>query len=349
MTNANPIFDLLTTVEYGGCSAKLSPTELDQLLSRLLPARSEKLLVSSDTHDDAAVYKMTEDTALIYTTDFFPPICSDPYEFGQIAAANSLSDVYAMGGKALLALNIILFPSTKIPMEALYQILKGGQDKVAEAQAMIVGGHTIDDYPPKYGLAVIGTVHPDKIITNAQSKPGDVLILTKPVGSGIIIAGKRINEVSDEHYQSALDNMKLLNEKGADLMQKYEIRSATDITGFSLLGHALKMAKASQVTFKLESEKIPLLQGAYELADMGCIPGACFRNQSFTENDTIFENIDYNIKMLMLDAQTSGGLLISCPESRATDLLSELKMSGYPHSTIIGTVDALSDKSLKVL
>ncbi len=349
MTNVKPPFDLLTTVEYGGCSAKLSPKDLDLILSKLTPAVSENLLVSTDTHDDAAVYKINEETALIYTTDFFPPICSDAYEFGQIAAANSLSDVYAMGGKPLLALNIILFPGENIPLEVLAEILKGGQDKVMEAQALIVGGHTINDYPPKYGLAVIGIVHPDRVITNSRAKVGDVLILTKGLGTGIINAGKRLNEVSDADYKNSLETMKCLNAKGAELMQKYDILSATDVTGFSLLGHALKMARGSNVSFEINSRYIPILSGAYSLVDMGCIPGACFRNQSYTEKEIQFNNIDYNIKMIMLDAQTSGGLLISCPEEKANNLLTDLIESVYPDSKIIGRVKDFKSKRIHVI
>ncbi len=332
------MFDLLTTVEYGGCSAKLSPKELDEILGRLASPVSERLLVSSDTHDDAAVYQLNDETALIFTTDFFPPLCSDPYEFGQIAACNSLSDIYAMGGTPLMSLNIILFPSKNIPKEVLYQILKGGQDKVAETGSMIVGGHTIDDFPPKYGLAVIGTVHPDKVITNSQAKPGDLLILTKPLGMGIIVAGKRLNEVNPADYQNALDYMKLLNKTGAELMQKYHVKAATDITGFSLLGHALKVCKASNVSMQIDSQAIPVLSGAYDLADMGCLPGAAFRNQDFAEADIINGQIDYNLKMIMFDAQTSGGLLISAPADSAEALLKDLKESVYPDSAIIGKV-----------
>ncbi|MDX9978149.1 MAG: selenide, water dikinase SelD, partial [Candidatus Cloacimonadales bacterium] len=326
----------------------LSPKELDSILSKLVSPKSDKLLVSSDTHDDAAVYKLNDDTALIFTTDFFPPLCSDPYEFGQIAAANSLSDVYAMGGTPLLCLNIILFPSDKIPNEALYQILKGGQDKVEETGAMIVGGHTIDDFPPKYGLAVVGTVHPDKVITNSQSKAGDILILTKPLGMGIITAGKRLDEVRDEDYQRALDYMKLLNKNGAELMQKYNVKAATDITGFSLLGHALKMCKASNVSMEIDSSSLPVLAGAYELADMGCLPGAAFRNQDFAEPDILLKDPDYNLKMIGFDAQTSGGLLISSPPNIANQLLQELRDNLYPDACIIGKVTEKKNKHIEL-
>ena len=217
------------------------------------------LLVGINTFDDAGVYKITDEIALIQTTDFFPPVCSDPHEFGQIAAANSLSDVYAMGGKPITALNLMMFPEEQIPLDVYTEILKGGNDKVVESGAVIIGGHTINDYPPKYGLAVTGIVHPEKIITNSNAEVGDVLILTKPIGSGIIVAGQKLDEVSQDDYRNALENMKLLNKEASEVMQKYNVKAATDITGFSFLGHALKMAQASDVSFSIRSKKIPLL------------------------------------------------------------------------------------------
>jgi len=338
------MFDLLSTVEYGGCSAKLSPKELDLILSKLPSPVSENLLVSSDTHDDAAVYQLNPETALIFTTDFFPPLCSDAYEFGQIAACNSLSDVYAMGGMPLMALNIIMFPSKQIPPDVLYQILKGGQDKVSEAGSMIVGGHTIDDYPPKYGLAVVGTVHPERVISNSNAKAGDILILTKPLGMGIIITGKKLNEVQDADYQNALNYMKLLNKKGAELMQRYHVRAATDITGFGLIGHALKMCKASQVSMEIDSQMIPVLSGAYHLADLGCLPGAAFRNQDFAEAEIDCQTHDYNLKMIMFDAQTSGGLLMAVAPENVPLILDELRNSCYPEACVIGKVQDRQEK-----
>jgi selenide,water dikinase len=332
-------FDLLTTVETGGCSAKLSASKLAEALKDIPSPRNERLLVGIETHDDAGVYKLTDDVAIIQTVDFFPPICSDPFEFGQIAAANALSDVYAMGGTAITALNLMMFPSTRIPLEALAEILKGGLQKVTEAGALIVGGHTIDDYPPKYGLAVTGIVHPDKVITNAAAREDDVLILTKPIGSGIIIAGKRIGEAKTESYRAALDNMKLLNSKGAGLMQQFGVRCATDITGFGLLGHARKMAAGSKVTLRIHGKRVPLLHGAGQLAEMGCLPGAAFRNQEFIEESCSYaQGVDYTTKMLLCDAQTSGGLLICISEKKAAGLLEQLKNNGYPLSEIVGEV-----------
>lgn len=342
-------FDLLSTVEYGGCSAKLPAQKLSEALKDLPKIVNERLLVGIETHDDAGVYKLTDDLAIILTTDFFPPVYSDPFEFGQIAAANALSDVFAMGGKAIAALNLCMFPSSKIPLDVLREILRGGLQKIEEAGAVVAGGHTIDDYPPKYGLAVTGIIHPNKIITNDKAQPGDILILTKPVGAGIIIAGKRIGDVNDADYRACLDNMKLLNKAGAEIMQEFKVRCATDITGFGLLGHGLKMAQASNVTLEIDSASVPVLSGAYELAENGCLPGAAFRNQEFVEQDCLFEkDIDYSMKMLCLDAQTSGGLLMCAPEVRADELKMALVDRGYQRTEIMGRVRKKGEKSLVV-
>ena len=341
-------YDLLSTVEYGGCSAKLSANELSAALADLPKTPHKNLLVDIETHDDAGVYKVSDDLALIQTTDFFPPVCSDPYEFGQIAAANALSDVYAMGGEVLTALNIVAFPA-KVPLDVLKEILRGGIEKVIEAGGVIMGGHTIVDEVPKYGLAVTGSIHPDKIITNAAAKPGDVLLLTKPIGSGIIMAGKRIGEIEMDKYQPILESMKQLNKEGGRIMQKYGVKCATDITGFGLLGHALKLALGSNVTLKINSAQVPVFDGAMNLIEMGCIPGACFRNLEYVENDCLFEkSLSYNHKMLLLDAQTSGGLLICCAEKNVKDMIRELSESGYARTSVIGEVCKKEDKSIVI-
>ncbi len=331
-------FDLLSMVEYGGCSAKLPAKELEKALADLPKATHANLLVDIETHDDAGVYRINDECALIQTTDFFPPVCSDGYEFGQIAAANALSDVYAMGGEVLTALNIVMFPA-KAPMEVLKEILRGGNDKVLEAGGVIVGGHTIVDDIPKYGLSVTGRVHPQHIITNAAAQVGDVLILTKPLGCGIIIAGKRIGEIDGENYQAVLNSMKQLNKEAAAIMQAFSVKCATDVTGFGLIGHAMKLAKASKVTLKIDSKIVPTFAGAMELLELGCIPGACFRNLEYTEDNCRFEkSVEYNSKMLLLDAQTSGGMLICCKANDADAMISELKKAGFTHSVRIGEV-----------
>lgn len=330
--------DLLQMVEYGGCSAKISPKQLDEILKYLPLPIDPNILVDIDTHDDAGVYRVNDDLALVLTTDFFPPVCSDPYEFGQIAAANSISDVYAMGGDPVLALNIMMFPASKLSMEAYAEIMKGGFDKATEAGVRIIGGHTIDDFPPKYGLAVVGYIHPGKIITNAGVRPGDTLILTKPVGTGIILAGHRLGMVSDNDLSEAKRFMKLLNKSGAEVMKKYNILGATDVTGFGLAGHALKMARASKVSIIINMKDVPLIGDSYRLIDEGCIPGASFRNLDYAEKDVDFApDLDYNLKMIAFDAQTSGGLLFSAPPEKIENILEDLKTAGLSESSVVGS------------
>jgi selenide,water dikinase len=342
-------FDLLTTVEYGGCSAKLPAGKLAEALAGLPRIRHPDLLVDIETHDDAGVFRITETLALVQTVDFFPPICSDPFEFGEIAAANALSDVYAMGGLPLTAMNIAMFPQNRIPLEVLKEILAGGQSKVQEAGAVIVGGHTIDDYPPKYGLSVTGTIDPRRIITNTGARPGDMLVLTKPVGAGAIVAGQRMNMVDGTQYRAALDCMKQLNRRGGEIMRELGVRSATDITGFGLAGHALKMAKGSGVTLVIRCAEVPLLDGAYDLVDSGCIPGASFRNQEFVEPDCRFApDLDYALRMLCCDAQTSGGLLMCVAPDAAERAIDMLRSGGHAKARCIGKVAEKGEKSLEL-
>jgi selenide,water dikinase len=248
----------------------------------------------------------------------------------------------------LTALNIVAFPAN-VPLEILREILRGGIEKVKEAGGVIMGGHTIVDEVPKYGLAVTGTIHPDRIASNAGASAGDILILTKPIGAGIIMAGKRIGEIEGAPYQIVLDSMKQLNKGGAAVMRKYGVRSATDITGFGLAGHALKMGKASGVTIKLFADKVPVFGGTMELLNLGCIPGACFRNLEYAEVDATFgDGLDYEHKMLVMDAQTSGGLLICCDIGNVKEMLQELVDAGYPKSAVVGEVLPFGGKHLEV-
>jgi selenide, water dikinase len=339
-------YDLLNLVEQGGCSAKLSASELQKALDGLPKIKNKNLLVDIETHDDAGVFKINDDYAIIQTTDFFPPVCSDAYDFGQIAAANALSDVYAMGGQVLTALNIVLFPA-KLPMEILKEILRGGHDKVIESGGVIVGGHTIADDIPKYGLAVSGWIHPDNIITNSDAKPGDILLLTKPLGTGVAIAAKKVELGEIETYNEAIETMKQLNMHASDIMIKHKVKCATDITGFGLLGHALKLAQASEVSIKIDSQQVPALNKTFELIEMGCIPGAAFRNLEFVEDECLFENsVEYNSKMLLVDAQTSGGLLICSPPEAVETMKKELIAKGYEQTAIVGKVIDKDDKSV---
>ncbi len=339
--------DLLQMVEYGGCSSKISPKQLEEILKFLPLPDDPDILVDIDTHDDAGVYRINDDLALVLTTDFFPPVCSEPYEFGEIAAANSISDVYAMGGDPVLALNIMMFPAAKLPLEVYSDILKGGFDKATEAGVRIIGGHTIDDFPPKYGLAVVGYVDPSRIITNSGARPGDNLILTKPLGTGVIMAGQRLGMTSEEDVAEAKRLMKLLNKSGAGIMKKYPVKGATDITGFGLAGHAFKMAKASDVSVTINMKKVPLIGNTYDLLDAGCIPGASFRNLEFVDEHLYAgTDLDYNLKMLAFDAQTSGGLLISIPAKETELILKDLHSTGLTTASVIGYVTGRKEKYL---
>lgn len=345
------MFDLLTTVENGGCSAKIPAQKLTEILKELNIKKSSKLIVGFDSADDAMVWKLNSETALIFTTDFFPPICSDPYEFGQIAAANSISDIYAMGGQGIMALNLVMFPSSSIDLEVLKQILKGGHDKSIEAGIVLSGGHTIDDSPPKYGLAVLGIVHPERVISNTSAREGDQLILTKAIGTGVLTAGKKTvpDSVKIEDYQAGLDSMKLLNKEASRVMQDHNIRCATDITGFGLLGHCLNIARESNKTLLIDSVKVPLLPGTYDLIEMGCISCAAFNNLKSVEAYTFFDdNLDYNMKMAAVDAQTSGGILMCVPPQKTQGILQELK-GYYPWSALVGEVISPRDDGCRIM
>ncbi len=344
-------FDLLTTVESsGGCSAKLPPAKLDGLLDEFSFDKDERLLVGAETHDDASVWKINDEVAIIQTTDFFPPLCSDAYEFGQIAAANSISDVYAMGGTPITALNLVMFPSKSVDMEVLKEMLRGGADKMKEAGVILTGGHTIEDKVPKYGLAVTGTIHPQQVISNAEAKVGDQLILTKAIGTGTINHGYKEKKAKVEHYQAALDNMKLLNKTAAEVMQQYKIKSATDITGFGVAGHLHKMATASGVSMRIDSKNLPLLDGAYELTAIECTPCPSRRNREYVNEHVIVEeNIDKNLEMLIYDAQTSGGIMMAVPKEIVQEVLNKLHSVGLERSAIIGEVISRKSNNGKTL
>lgn len=342
-------FDLLTTVEYGGCSAKLAPGELSRLLSGIPLLKDSNVLVDIETHDDAGVYRIDDQRALVVTTDFFPPVCSSAFDFGAIAAANSLSDVYAMGGKPLLVLNLNMFPSKKIPLEVLRDILLGGQSKINESGAFTMGGHTIDDEVPKYGLAVVGMVHPDRVITNKGAQVGQRLVLTKPLGTGIAIAAQRLGLATEETYRSALAQMMRLNDKGSELMQQFGVKGATDVTGFGLAGHAYKMAEASGVSLVIDTAALPVIAGCAELIADGCVPGAVFRNLDFVKEKALFDPaLSLTGKMIAADAQTSGGLLCAVDADKADRFVSEMRVF-EPDTAIIGEVIQQQEYLLKLI
>ena len=290
-----------------------------------------------ETADDAGIYELNETTALIQTLDFFTPIVDDPYMFGQIAAANSLSDVYAMGGKPLTAMNIVAFPIGSLPAEVLGEILKGGQDKVIEAGAVIVGGHTIEDSEPKYGLSVTGIVHPNKILKNIGALPGDVLIITKAIGTGVLTTAAKA-DMFLEGVEAAISSMAMLNRYAAEAVANFTIHACTDITGFGLLGHLYEMAVGSSVKIRLQAREIPLLPDAAEAASMGLVPAGAYRNREYLKTVTIDPSVPSNIEDLCYDPQTSGGLLLSVPAAIAKEVLLALKESGSTQAAIIGEV-----------
>lgn len=337
-------FDLLSTSAIGGCSAKLDPTALTDLLKTIPLINDPRIMVDISACDDAGVYRLNDETALIVTTDFFPPMCSDPFTFGQIAATNALSDVYAMGGTPLLTMNITMFPSKDIPIEVLRDILAGGQERINTSGAFNMGGHTIDDAVPKYGLAVVGTVHPNKLITNAGMKPGQILILTKPLGTGVLLAAQRLGLADSEAYLSALEQMRILNREGAAAMQAAGVTGATDITGFGMLGHAMSMARSSNVSIDLQLAHLPVLPQVEELLRNGCIPGGAFRNMAYVKDSVFYApSCTVERKMLACDAQTSGGLLMAADPDKVESLLADLKRV-HPHVAVVGEVTSRRNK-----
>ncbi len=310
-----------------------------EILAVLPKIQDPNLLVGFEKSSDAAVYQLTKDLALVFTVDFFTPIVDDPYWFGQIAAANSLSDVYAMGGRPLLALNIVCFPKKELDKGILKEILRGGLQKVQEAQAVLGGGHSIDDREIKYGLSVVGTVHPKRYITNAGARPGDRLFLTKPLGLGIITTAIKGNMASDSLIRRAMEIMAQLNQKAAEAMVEIGAHAATDITGFGLLGHALEMAEASGVELHILAHKVPFIKEALDLVKMGLVPEGDYENLRFCEKKIKVEgNIDESLLTIFYDAQTSGGLLISVPEEKARRFWEKLLEKGVFEAAEIGFV-----------
>ena len=296
------------------------------------------LLVGVEAGDDAAVYRLNDDTALVFTVDLFPPITDDPFEFGAIAAANSLSDVYAMGGKPLMALNIVGFPA-ELAKDLLADVLKGGYAKAAEAGCLVVGGHTIDDAEPKYGLAVIGVVKPGQQVTNAGAQPGDSLVLTKPLGTGIITTGAKQGKASAEVLKGAVATMSALNSTASETMNKVGVNACTDITGFGLMGHLKSMVQGSGVGAQIRSSLVPLLPGTRDLLDQDTVPGGTRRNLRGVADSAQWQpQVTEQVKLLLCDAQTSGGLLISVPASKVEELVSRLRAAGVAGTTVIGEI-----------
>ncbi|MEG1619087.1 MAG: selenide, water dikinase SelD [Eubacterium sp.] len=327
---------LTEMVRNCGCAAKLGPGYLSDVLGALTLKKESNLLIGLENSDDAAAYRINGDQILLQTLDFFPPIVDDPYIFGQIAATNALSDIYAMGGKPLTAMNIVCF-SEQEDKNILSEILRGGADKIEEAGAVLIGGHSVDDFEPKYGLSVTGITDESHLRGNCHARVGDFLILTKPVGTGVIISAVKGGIATKEAEDAAILSMTTLNKIACEIMNQYDVHGCTDITGFSLGGHSIEMAKASGVTLVLKAEAIPILPEVKTLAAMGIVPGGTYRNKHYFEPDYNAQ-IDELLEDIIFDPQTSGGLLISVSPLDAAPLLKALKKHLKTASAVVGWV-----------
>jgi cysteine desulfurase len=340
----------LTQYTHGlGCACKLRPQLLEQVLAKMPVAKDARILVGTETSDDAAVYAIDERTAIVQTVDFFTPIVDDPFQFGAISAANSLSDVYAMGGRPLFALNIVGFPSNRLPVAVLEEILRGAQSKANEAGISIIGGHTVDDTEPKFGLAVTGLVDRDKIVTNRGARPGDALILTKPIGTGILATALKRGLLDQPAKDVLIETMSALNRGASEAMQEIGVNACTDITGFGLLGHLLEMMNGSQTTAVLSAGRVPVLMGVAELIASGVVPGGTEDNFAYTEGQVEYAGeISRTMKLILNDAQTSGGLLISVPGDKVDALIGHLRHKGVDTADVIGVVVPSGKKRIVV-
>lgn len=327
-------------MKAGGCASKLSPKILDQILPRIPRVADSNILVGFDTSDDAGVYRLSPDLAIVQTIDFFTPVVDDPYTFGAIAAANALSDVYAMGGRPLTALSILAWPGSG-DVEVLEQILKGGAEKIHEAGCVILGGHSVNDPEIKFGYAITGTVHPDRVKTNTGARPGDVLMFTKKIGTGVISTALKRGIAKDEHVNGAIAQMVTLNRAAAEAIENLDVHGLTDVTGFGLLGHAREMAIGSKVTLEIDSSLVRFLDGAVEYMEAGAFSGGLGNNREFVascvEGSSRFDDLLY-------DPQTSGGLLIALPEKHAEELA-----RNFPAAYRIGSVLERQRKPLRIL
>jgi cysteine desulfurase len=328
----------LTQYTHGlGCACKIQPKQLESILASLPYREDSRVLVGTETSDDATVFKVTDEFAIVQSLDFFTPIVDDPYDFGAIAAANALSDIYAMGATPLFAMNIVGFPEKTLPMSVLEQILKGAHEKAAEAGISVQGGHTIEDPEPKYGMVVCGGVHPEKVIRNFGAQPGDKLILTKPLGTGILSTAMKRGMADEKLQQEVIAQMSGLNKSAAEVMMKFSVSACTDITGFGLTGHLLEMSRASKVDAEIMWDRVPFLREVISLATSGVIPGGTYNNLDYVKQHIDFGKLTRTQQLLLCDAQTSGGLLIALPEAEADACLKELNEQGGHEAVMIGS------------
>ncbi|QJE02914.1 selenide, water dikinase SelD [Massilia forsythiae] len=333
----------LTSFSHGGgCGCKIAPGVLAEILQKSsgFPVPKE-LMVGIETADDAAVYKLNDEQALIATTDFFMPIVDDPFDFGRIAATNAISDVYAMGGTPIMALALVGMPVNKLPLDTIGKIIQGGESICAEAGIPIAGGHTIDSVEPIYGLVVMGLVHPSKVKRNADARAGDVLILGKPLGVGVLSAALKKDRLDADGYAAMIANTTKLNKPGKALAQLDGVHALTDVTGFGLLGHLLELARGANLTARLEMDRIPLLPGVEQLARDGYFTGASGRNwDAYGSQVELGSSIDDTRRVLLSDPQTSGGLLVSCDPGSVDDVLALFAREGFEHAAVIGRMEA---------
>lgn len=316
----------------------MGPGDLEQVISELPPEQAPELLSSIHHGEDAGIYLIGDDLALVQTVDFFPPIVDDPYLFGQIAAANAMSDVYAMGGRPITAMNLVAFPCS-LGLDVLKRILLGGTDKTHEAGAAVVGGHTIEDNEPKYGLSVTGLVKPSEMTTVAGARPGDVLVLTKPIGTGILATALKGEFIREKEMEVAIESMRTLNRDAADIFGRYDISSCTDVSGFGLLGHLFDMYRSGDGGFEVRAGDVPLFDRTKEMAAMGMMPAGLYRNRDFVgEAASRAEGVHPDLFDLLFDPQTSGGLLAAAHPGEAERLLEELRAGPCPHAGSIGKV-----------
>jgi selenide,water dikinase len=327
---------LTSLARAGGCAAKYAAAQLESVLAGLVPAEAEDLLVGLDPSDDAAVYRLDDERALVFTVDFFPPLVDDPHTFGAIAATNALNDVFAMGGRPLLALSVAAFPED-LPTEALAAILAGADDRVRASGAILVGGHTIRDSEPKYGLSVVGTVHPQAVWAKAGAQPGDALFLTKPLGTGIVLQAVRDGTAPSGALEAAVRAMTELNDAAADALRPFSPSAVTDVTGFGLLGHAHELAQRSGVRVVLDASMLPALPGALELAEQGVVTGGDRRNRDFA-GPHVTSSVPAPLEALAYDPQTAGGLLVAIPSERAAVLRATFASAGLALARI-GSVE----------
>jgi selenide,water dikinase len=334
----------LTSYSHGaGCACKLSPADLRTVLGLVRgfePNTDDNLLVGFDTSDDAAVYRLRDDLAVVVTTDFFTPIVDDPFDWGRIAATNALSDVYAMGGTPLLALNLVAWPREGLPFELLARVLDGGAAAAREAKALVAGGHSIDDAEPKYGMAVVGTVDPARVLTNAGARAGDNLVLTKPIGLGVISTALKRDVATEEHVQRAIGLMTTLNAGARDAAVSLgaDVHAATDVTGFGLLGHLREMLAASGVGAVVDSAAVPVIDGVRDLLGAGMVAGGTQRNHAFVGDTVDWGGLPEPEQLLLADAQTSGGLLLAVDPLRTAELLDALHEQQTPAAAVVGRV-----------